>query len=139
MLETIETNDCYMDVVIDSTSRFEQDISSMSKDQKDLTIQKINDCAALFPEHKSNAYRKLRRLPFLPLNISGYDSSLYTMRISPELRIILTVDEDPIFGQMIFTLFRIANRNDFNKAYQGVVESLYKDLNHQTLESVLAS
>lgn len=136
MLETIKTNDYHMDVVIESTSRFEQDLSSMSKGEKDLAIQKINDCAALFPEHKSNAYRKLRRLP---LNISGYDSSLYTMRISPDSRIILTVDEDPIFGQVIFTLFRIANRDDFNKAYQGVVESLYKDLNHQTLEPVLAS
>lgn len=126
-----------MDILIESTSRFEQDISNMSEEEKELAIQKINDCAALFPEHKSNAYRKLRRLP---LNISGYESSLYTMRVSPEARIILTVDEDPIFSQVIFTLFRVANRDDFNKAYQGVVESLYKDMMHrQELEPVLAS
>ncbi|MCA6510848.1 MAG: hypothetical protein IM565_12800 [Pseudanabaena sp. M109S1SP2A07QC] len=125
-----------MDILIESTSRFEQDLSSMSEGEKDIAIQKINDCAALFPEHKINAYRKLRRLP---LNISGYDSSLYTMRISPESRIILAVDEDPIFGQVILTLFRVANRDDFNKAYQVVVESLYKDLLRQELEVVLAS
>ena len=125
-----------MDILIESTSRFEQDISNMSEEEKELAIQKINDCAALFPEHKSNAYRKLRRLP---LNISGYESSLYTMRVSPEARIILTVDEDPIFSQVIFTLFRVANRDGFNKAYQGVVESLYKDMHRQELEPVLAS
>jgi hypothetical protein len=125
-----------MDILIESTSRFEQDLSSMSEGEKDIAIQKINDCAALFPEHKINAYRKLRRLP---LNISGYDSSLYTMQISPESRIILTVDEDPIFDQVILTLFRVANRDDFNKAYQVVVESLYKDLLRQELEVVLAS
>jgi len=125
-----------MDILIESTSRFEQDLSSMSEGEKDIAIQKINECAALFPEHKINAYRKLRRLP---LNISGYDSSLYTMRISPESRIILAVDEDPIFGQVILTLFRVANRDDFNKAYQVVVESLYKDLLRQELEVVLAS
>jgi hypothetical protein len=125
-----------MDILIESTSRFEQDLSSMSEGEKDIAIQKINDCAALFPEHKINAYRKLRRLP---LNISGYDSSLYTMQISPESRIILAVDEDPIFGQVILTLFRVANRDDFNKAYQVVVESLYKDLLRQELEVVLAS
>jgi hypothetical protein len=125
-----------MDILIESTSRFEQDLSSMSEGEKDIAIQKINDCAALFPEHKINAYRKLSRLP---LNISGYDSSLYTMRISPESRIILAVDEDPIFGQVILTLFRVANRDDFNKAYQVVVESLYKDLLRQELEVVLAS
>ncbi|MCE2888176.1 MAG: hypothetical protein ACK6BS_07460 [Pseudanabaena sp.] len=125
-----------MDILIESTSRFEQDLSSMSEGEKDIAIQKINECAALFPEHKINAYRKLSRLP---LNISGYDSSLYTMRISPESRIILAVDEDPIFGQVILTLFRVANRDDFNKAYQVVVESLYKDLLRQELEVVLAS
>lgn len=125
-----------MDILIESTSRFEQDLSSMSEGEKDIAIQKINECAALFPEHKINAYRKLRRLP---LNISGYDSSLYTMRISPESRIILAIDEDPIFGQVILTLFRVANRDDFNKAYQVVVESLYKDLLRQELEVVLAS
>jgi len=125
-----------MDILIESTGRFEQDLSRMSECEKAIAIQKINDCAALFPEHKTNAYRKLRRLP---LNISGYDSSLYTIQISPESRIILTVDEDPIFGQVIFTLFRVANRNDFNKAYQSVVESLYKDMHHQYLEPVLAS
>ncbi|MFN4777335.1 MAG: hypothetical protein ACK5VA_06590 [Pseudanabaena sp.] len=125
-----------MDILIESTSRFEQDLSSMSEGEKDIAIQKINECAALFPEHKINAYCKLSRLP---LNISGYDSSLYTMRISPESRIILAVDEDPIFGQVILTLFRVANRDDFNKAYQVVVESLYKDLLRQELEVVLAS
>ncbi|MCA6502997.1 MAG: hypothetical protein IM585_02510 [Pseudanabaena sp. M135S2SP2A07QC] len=125
-----------MDILIESTSRFEQDLSSVSEGEKDIAIQKINDCAALFPEHKINAYRKLRRLP---LSISGYDSSLYTMQISPESRIILTVDEDPIFDQVIFTLFGVANRDDFNKAYQVVVESLYKDLLRQELEVVLAS
>ena len=61
------------------------------------------------------------------------------MRISPESRIILTVDEDPIFDQVIFTLFRVTNRDDFNKAYQGVVESLYRDMHRQELKSVLAS
>jgi hypothetical protein len=125
-----------MDILIESTSRFEQDLSRMSECEKAIAIQKINDCAALFPEHKTNAYRKLRRLP---LNISDYDSSLYTIRISSESRIILTVDEDPIFGQVIFTLFRVAHQNDFNKACQDVVESLYKDMHYQYLEAVLAS
>ena len=125
-----------MDILIESTIIFEQDLASMREDEKAIAIQKINDCAALFPENKINEYRKLSRLP---LNISGYDSSLYTMRISPESRIILAVDEDPIFGQVIFTLFRVANRDNFNKAYQDVVESLYKDMHAQNLEPVLAS
>ncbi len=125
-----------MDILIESTISFEQDIASISEGEKAIAIQKINDCAALFPEHKINAYRKLSRLP---LNIKGYDSSLYTMRISPESRIILTVDEDPIFGQVIFTLFRVANRDNFNKAYQDVAESLYTDMHYHELETVLAS
>jgi len=59
-----------MDILIESTSRFEQDLSSMSEGEKDIGV---------------------------------------------------------------------ANRDDFNKAYQVVVESLYKDLLRQELEVVLAS
>jgi hypothetical protein len=42
--------------------------------------------------------------------------------------VILTVDEDPIFGQVIFTLFRAVNPDEVESAYQDVSESLYQEL-----------
>ncbi|MDB9511609.1 hypothetical protein PN499_10485 [Kamptonema animale CS-326] len=125
-----------MDVLIESTKRFEKDISKLSEDEKAAAIQKINDCASLFPTQKADVYRKLHRLP---LNLNGYESSLYILRISRTLRVIWAVDEDPIFGQVIFTLFRVVKHDDLDRAYQGVAESLYQDILHHNLEAAQIS
>ena len=123
-----------VDVLIESTRGFEKDIAKLSEDEKAAAIKKINDCASLFPTKKADVYRKLRRLR-LPSNLNGYESSLYTLRVSRTLRVIWTVDEDPIFGQVIFTLFRVVKHDNLDKAYQSVAESLYQDLLHQNLET----
>ena len=127
-----------MDVLIESTKRFEKDIASLSEDDKAAVIKKINDCASLFPTQKADVYRKLRSLP-LPSALNGYTSSLYTLKISVKLRVILAVDEDPIFGQVIFTLFRVVKHDELDKAYQGVAESLYQELLHHNREAAQIS
>lgn len=123
-----------MDVLIESTSSFEKDIAKLSVDEKAAAIQKINDCASLFPTQKADVYRKLRRR-CLPSDLNGYESSLYTLRISQKLRVILAVDEDPIFEQVIFTLFRAVKHDELDRAYQGVAESLYQELLHYNRET----
>ncbi|MBG1269025.1 hypothetical protein [Nostoc sp. WHI] len=123
-----------MDVLIESTRSFEKELGRLSEDEKAAAVKKINDCASLFPTRKADVYRKLRRLPLLS-DINGYESSLYTLKISQKLRVILAVDEDPIFGQVIFTLFRVVKHDDLDKAYKGVAESLYQGLLHHKRET----
>jgi hypothetical protein len=123
----------FMDILMESTRGFEKDIDKLSEEDKAATIKKINDCASLFPIQKADVYRKLHRLPLISV-INGYKSSLYTFKVSYKLRVILTVDEDPIFGQVIFTLFRVVKHDDLDKAYRGVAESLYQDLLHRDRE-----
>jgi hypothetical protein len=118
-----------MDILIESTRGFEKDIDKLSEEQKAATIKKINDCASFFPIQKADVYRKLHRLPLISV-INGYESSLYTLKVSYQLRLILSVDEDPIFGQVIFTLFRVVKHDDLDKVYRSVAESLYQDLLH---------
>ena len=122
-----------VDVLIESTKHFEQDLGRLNQDKKNVVIQKINDFVSLFPEHKSEGYRKLRRINY-PSGLNGYDSSLYTLKISHQIRVILSVDEDPIFDQMIFTLFRVVTYDELNKAYQSIAESLYQDILHHDIE-----
>ncbi len=52
---------------------------------------------------------------------------------------ILAIDEDPIFGQVIFTLFRVIKRDDLDEAHKSVSESLYQELLHQDREMVQVS
>ncbi|MGB3265962.1 MAG: hypothetical protein WBA89_18620 [Microcoleus sp.] len=127
-----------MDILIESTKGFENDLTKLSEDEKAAAIQKINDCASLFPTQKADVYRKLHPLS-LPTNLNGYESSLYTLRVSRTLTVIWAVDEDPIFGQIIFTLFRAVKDDELDKAYQGVAESLYRDMLHHNLETAQIS
>ncbi len=120
-----------MDILIESTRNFEKDLAKLSENEKAAVIQTINDCVTLFSTQKADVYRKLRRLR-LTSDLNGYESSLYTLRISQKLRVILAVDKDPIFGQVIFTLFRAVKHDDLDKAYKGVAESLYQDLLHHS-------
>jgi hypothetical protein len=122
-----------VDILIESTRNFEQDLERLSNEEKAITLKKINDCASLFPTQKVDVYRKLRRLPLLS-GLNGYESSLYTLKVSQKLRVILAVDEDPIFGQVIFTLFRVVKHDDMDKAYRGIAESLYQEILHHDRE-----
>ncbi len=123
-----------MDILIESTKSFEKDLEKLSKDEKAVIVKKINDCASLFPTQKADVYRKLRRIPLLS-GLNGYESSLYTLKVSQKLRVILTVDEDPIFGQVIFTLFRVVKHDDLDNAYRGIAESLYQEILHHEREA----
>ncbi len=117
------------------TPGFEKDLDKLSQDEKTTTVKKINDCASLFPTQKVDVYRKLRRIPLLS-GLNGYESSLYTLKVSQKLRVILAVDEDPIFGQVIFTLFRVVKRDDLDKAYQGIAKCLYQEILHHDRNAV---
>lgn len=124
-----------VDILIESTRRFEKDLDKLSEDERAKVIRKINDCASLFPTQKTDGYRKLQRL-LLPLDLNGYESSLYTLKVSQDLMTILTVDEDPIFGQVVFTLFRAVRHDELNEANKRVAESLYQELLHHNREPV---
>jgi hypothetical protein len=54
------------------------------------------------------------------------DSTLYSMKVGHNLRILLAVDDDPLFDQTIFTLLRVIQHKDLSKAYKGIAESLYQ-------------
>ncbi len=128
-----------MDILIESTEKFEQDLDGLDHGEKTLAIEKINECADLFPTQKAYVYCKLRRLPLFT-GLNGYESSLYTLKISQKLRAILTVDEDPIFDQAIFTLFRVVRHEDLDQAYQSIAESLYQEIDHHSqVESQVAA
>jgi hypothetical protein len=115
-----------MDILIESTNNFEKDLSILTEGEKERAIQEINHYAELFPTQREKVYLQLHQLP-LPSVLDGYDSSLYILRISEALSVILTVDEDPIFGQVVFTLFRAVQYGNVDKAYKSVAEALYQD------------
>ncbi len=127
-----------MDVLIESTKYFEQDLDQLSQDTRKAVIQTINNFANLFPENDSSAYKKLHQ-PSVSLDLNGYDSSLYVLRAVEQLRIILTVDEDPLFDQVILNLFRVVDREDVETSYQDIAKALYQEISHRYREPAQTS
>ncbi|MFZ2725782.1 MAG: hypothetical protein WAX77_06010 [Methylococcaceae bacterium] len=135
-----------MNTVIESTNRFEKEIDSLNDADKKATIDMINHCAECFENRKINSYRqelkrKLSRMAKSNLVLpNDYGkSSLYVLKINRNLRAILAIDEDPIFEQVIFTLFRVVKVDEIEKAYKGVAESLYQNFintHTETLEFI---
>ena len=118
-----------MDILIESTIAFEQDLGELASEMNIAVIESVNHCARFFPTQKHFAYDQLQRLP-LRSQSNGYESSLYVLKVVEKLSVILTIDEDPIFGQVVFTLFRAVEQNELDRAYQSVAESLYQELGY---------
>lgn len=126
-----------MDILIESTRKFEKDLDRLSEEDRAAVVEKINACASLFPARATEGYRQLHH-SMLPLDFSDHESSLYTLKLAHGMRAILSVDEDPIFDQFIFTLFRVVDDDQLERAYKGVAETLYQDLLQKSLEPVQA-
>lgn len=119
-----------MDILIESTEKFEKDIGKLSELDKLKIIEKINYSASLLRTQRCEHHRGLRklRLPSIPRD---YDSSVYMLRVSQKLRVILAIDEDPIFEQTIFTLFRAVDHDNMETALEDIGLALYQEPYHR--------
>lgn len=122
-----------MEILTESTRSFEQDLDQLSADQKAAVFTTLNDCVDLFSIQSADAYQMLHQIPLF-LDLNGYESSLYTLEVPQGLGVVLAVDPDPIFGRVIFTLFRVANCHTLDEVYRDVAKSLYQELPHRDRE-----
>ncbi len=107
------------------TDDFERDLKRFSQTERDLIADRIN----FYCEHLINDKRFFYQNTYVSrlIRLQGdFDSSLYILRLNPEIRVVLSVDDDPIFGQIIVTLFRVVKRKNIDKAFNSVAETLYK-------------
>ena len=122
-----------VDILIESTIAFEQDFGELSSEMNIAVMESVNHCARFFPSQKHFAYDLLQRLP-LRSQLNGYESSLYVLKVVEKLSVILAIDEDPIFDQVILTLFRAVEQDELNRAYQSVAELLYQEISYADRE-----
>ena len=115
-----------MDILIESTKDFEQDLEQFSNTEKFKIIKKLNRYVELLSTNTNLFYKNSTQLRNIRLN-ENYDSSIYSLRINDKIRIILTIDDDPIFDRTVITLFRAVKPEDAPKAYNSVAETLYQD------------
>lgn len=98
-------------------------------------VKSINECAGQSSTQAADGYRKLDPLS-QPLGLDEYESSLYVLKASQKIRVILSIDEDPIFNRVVLTLFRAVRHDDLDAAQKDIAESLYQGLLHRNREPV---
>ncbi|MEA5581513.1 hypothetical protein VB620_09190 [Nodularia harveyana UHCC-0300] len=122
-----------MDILIESTKDFEQDLEQFSNTEKFKIIKKLNRYVELLGIDTKLFYKNSTQLRNIRLN-ENYDSSIYSLRINQQIRIILTIDDDPIFDRTVITLFRAVKPEDAAKAYNSVAETIYQDFTVENQE-----
>ena len=80
-----------MELAFHSTKRFEKDLAKLSPPENKRVVEKLNRNCSLLQKDIASFYRNVHR-PLIPLLKEGWDSTLYSMRIDHDIRILLTVD-----------------------------------------------
>jgi hypothetical protein len=114
-----------LEMVFRETGAFSRDMKKLSPDERQAVVNKLNQYTEQYQRSGVLDYRHVHKLHSNGLP-AGWDTSLYVLRIDHRLRVVLAIDEDPIFEQIIITLFRSVPNSDLPRAYNGVAESLYQ-------------
>ncbi len=65
-----------------------------------------------------------------PLSVQlkgGFTSSLYSLRAGGGVRIIMAVDDDPVFGRTMVTLFRVVPHGELEHSFRSIASMLYRN------------
>ena len=83
-------------------------------------------------ENKDRRY--IRQNAFFS-KLGNFDSTVYYLRLNSKDRVILSIDEDPIFEKIIVNIFTICNHDKLNAEINSIMESLYqKMINDETYD-----
>ncbi|BBD60349.1 hypothetical protein NIES2109_31460 [Nostoc sp. HK-01] len=122
-----------MEILIESTKEFEQDLEKFNNREKFKIIKKLNRYVDLISKNRKLLENQAFKLKNIKFN-TEYDSSLYALIIDKDLRIILTIDDDPIFDATVITLFRVVSTENASQAYSSVADYLYQDFSMKSQE-----
>ena len=111
-------------VVEQTTAEFRKDWQRLSTPDRKQVRDSLNRTYELLHHDKRSFAARLQRPVVLRLT-GGLGASLYSLRAGRDLRIILTIDDDPLFGRTLVTLFRAVRHDDLAGAYRSIAHALY--------------
>ena len=109
-----------------TTSEFRNDLNRLSSEDRTRVAVALRRGYDLLRNDQGSFFAQAKRPQAIRLK-GGLSSSLYSLRVGRDIRIILAVDEDPVFAQTLVTLFRAVHHNELNRAYRSVAGCLYHD------------
>lgn len=114
-----------MELLFQETKSFEKDLTQLPEKLKEKVINSINEQSLYFAEKQIANPKKIKRLVQSNPCLNS-ESSLYELKVDLKTRVILSIDDDPLFDQVIFTLYRVVSPKDFQVALKNISEALYQ-------------
>ncbi len=114
-----------MNLIIETSELFEKSFRRFSKKEQEEILKTIEYYGELFVTNRKEFLKNAHQPVFFKIN-DEFDSSLYYLKLKKESRLIVSVDEDPIFESVIITLLKIFKNKDIEKNFKSVAESFYQ-------------
>ncbi|MDM8522721.1 hypothetical protein QUF80_05050 [Desulfococcaceae bacterium HSG8] len=112
-------------LIIELTDDCEKKFRSFSDKEQTEIVNKIEYFGELYMTDRAEFFRNARQPVFFRIN-DKFDSSLYYFRINNNLKIIASVDEDPVFESVTVTLLSAFRDGDIEKNFRTAAQSFYR-------------
>jgi hypothetical protein len=113
-------------IVERTTAEFRRDWERLSPADQKRVRDALNRGYGMLRENRPGIFSRVQR----PLQIQlkgGLASSLSSLRVGREISLVLAVDDDPVFGQTLVTLFRVVQHEELERAYRSIAQRLYRN------------
>lgn len=109
-----------------TTQEFRQDLARLSGEDRTRVRAALRSSYELLRSDRRRFFASAKRPQPVQLK-SGLTSSLYSLPVGRDLRLILAVDDDPVFAQTIVTLFRAIRPNEVGRTYRSIADRIYRN------------
>jgi len=109
-----------------TTPEFRNDLSRLNSEDRARVTVALRRSYDLLRNNRATFFARAKRPQAIQLK-GGFSSSLYSLRVGRDIRLIAAVDEDPVFAQTLVTLFRAVRHNELDRAYRSVAGGLYRN------------
>ncbi len=109
------------------TEGFDNDIKKLPEAQQNRIKDEINYVSGSLLNGRSSFMEKAS-MPYIFNLKGGLDSSLYVVKVDEDKKMVVAVDDDPIFNKVSLTMYRLVDENDAEQIYKEAGEQLYKSI-----------
>ena len=109
-----------------TTPEFRRDLARLSTEDRTRIAAALRRSYELLRTDRRSFFARAKRPQPVQLK-GGLTSSLYSLPVGRDIRLILAVDDDPVFAQTLVTLFRAIHHDELGRAYQSIADRIYRN------------
>jgi hypothetical protein len=109
-----------------TTAEFRDDLTRLNVEDRTRVMTTLRRNYEVLRNDRRGFFAKAKRPSAVRLK-GGLTSSLYSLPASRDIRIIMAVDDDPVFAQTLVTLFRAVRHDELGRAFRLTAERIYRN------------